>query len=421
MESEDFKKRHRAGENDFTRLRSLTFALVLVLVMRKSVKSLQNVVNEATTWLKELPVTASAYCQARYKLKHTAFIELNQKAIVGTLYTDGDYQTFWGFRVLAVDGSKLVLPDSEEVREEFGTIAWTTGKDSEIKGETPYALASVLYDVLNRVALDARLGKANVYEVDLALEHLPYTRVGDLWTLDRNYPSYRMLAELMQSPADFVIRCSAASFGVARQMLKGEGADSQIVTLTPCAGQLPDIRKRRLPLSLKVRFVRVLLSTGEFEVLVTSLLDENLYPTEGFLELYGLRWEIETFFGLLKTRLELENFTGTGAEAVRQDFHASVYLSGLESLLTGTAQARLDAKDTKYPQNVNRAVSFNAIKNQAFDLLLGGNDIGPLLENLTALFLTNPCLERAHRNPPRIKSSARTLLNFHKREKKHCF
>jgi len=54
-------------------------------------------------------------------------------------------------------------------------------------------------------------------------------------------------------------------------------------------------------------------------VLVTSLLDGYLYPTQGFLALYHLRWGIETFYGLLKTRLELENFTGTGAEAVRHD------------------------------------------------------------------------------------------------------
>ncbi|WP_157679422.1 hypothetical protein [Methylovulum psychrotolerans] len=32
-----------------------------------------------------------------------------------------------------------------------------------------------------------------------------------------------------------------------------------------------------------------------------------------------------------------------------------------------------------------------------------------------------PCLERKHRNPPRQKTSARGLLNFHKRKKKHCF
>ena len=135
-----------------------------------------------------------------------------------------------------------------------------------------------------------------------------------------------------------------------------------------------------------------------------------------------MRWGIETFYGLLKTRLELENFTGIGPEAVRQDFHATVYLSGLESLLTDTAQAMLDAKVTKYPQRVNRAVSFNAIKNLALDLLLAGDpETDQLLDRLTSLFLTNPCQERSHRKPARKKSSARVLLNFHKRQKKHCF
>lgn len=390
--------------------------------MRNSVKSLQNVVNEAMTWLGRPTVSASALSQARYKLKHTAFIELNQVAIVETLYGNEDYLRFWGFRVLAIDGSKLVLPDNEAIREEFGTIAWSNGKDAEIQGERPYALASVLYDVLNRVALDATLGKAKAYEVDLAVGHLPHTRVGDLLTMDRNYPSYRMLAELSRCERDFVIRCSAASFAEAREMLKGQGPDSQEVTLKPCAGQLALIREMGLPLSLKVRLVRVLLNTGEYEVLVTSLLDNTRYPTDGFRELYYLRWGIETFYGLLKTRLELENFTGIGAEAIRQDFHATVYLSGLESLLTDTAQAMLDAKVTQYPQSVNRAVSFNAIKNRALDLLLvSGFETEQLLAQLTSLFLTNPCLERSHRKPARKNSSARVLLNFHKRQKKHCF
>ena len=204
-------------------------------------------------------------------------------------------------------------------------------------------------------------------------------------------------------------------------MLKGEGSESQEVTLEPCAEQRQGIRQSGLPASLKVRFIRVKLSTGEYEVLVTSLHDEKCYPTAGFSELYYLRWGIETFYGLLKTRLELENFTGTQAEAVRQDFHASVYLTGLESVLTDAAQRQLDSRETKYPQTVNRSVSFNAIKNHAFDLLLGETETGLLEEKLTALFLTNPNMDRKQRNPPRKKSSARRLLNFHKRQKKHCF
>ena len=173
-------------------------------------------------------------------------------------------------------------------------------------------------------------------------------------------------------------------------MLKGEGSDSQIVTLTPCAEQRRDIKRLNLPLSLRVRLVRVRLSTGEWEVLVTSLLDEARYPSAEFLALYGKRWGIETFYGLLKTRLALENFSGTGVEAVKQDFHATVYLSGLESLLIESAQAQLDAKNTKHPQTVNRAVSFNAIKYQALDLLFGNEPIDPLLENTPRCFSLIP-------------------------------
>ncbi len=421
LKSEAFIKAHRASEKHFTRKRSLPFVTLTTLIMRKSVKSMQNVVNEAMSWLDLPPVTASAYSQARYKLKHTAFIALNQTAIVETVYSDENYHKFWGFRVLAIDGSKVVLPNTKNVREEFGTISYSNGKNSEIKGKHPYALASVLYDVLNRIAIDARLGKARAYEIDLAVAHLAHTKEKDLLTMDRNYPSYRMLAQLTQSNRDYVIRCSAASFSAARKMLKGEGKESQTVTLKPCAEQMPIIRKLGLPVSIKVRFVRVKLSTGENEVLVTSLYNEKNYPSAGFSKLYYLRWGIETFYGLLKTRLELENFTGTQAEAVRQDFHSSVYLTGLESILTDAAQKQLDSKKTKYPQSVNRSVSFNAIKNHAFDLLLGDTETNDIEEKLTALFLTNPTITRKHRNPPRKKSSARRLLNFHKRQKKHCF
>ena len=52
-----------------------------------------------------------------------------------------------------------------------------------------YGFASVLYDVLNKIAVDSTLGKARAYEVDLAVWHLPYTNEGDLMLNDRNYAS----------------------------------------------------------------------------------------------------------------------------------------------------------------------------------------------------------------------------------------
>jgi IS4 transposase len=103
---------------------------------------------------------------------------------------------------------------------------------------------------------------------------------------------------------------SESSYKQAREMLKGIGEDSQLITIKPSYEKASEINRLNLPKRLNVRFVRVLLSTGKYEVLVTNLLDEQLYPTEDFKELYHLRWRCETFYGILKTRLNLEHFSG---------------------------------------------------------------------------------------------------------------
>lgn len=64
---------------------------------------------------------------------------------------------------------------------------------------------------------------------------------------------------------------------------------------------------------------------------MTNLLDEQLYPTEDFKELYHLRlgccstpWKCETFYGILKTRLNLENFRGGATPQVEKQWNQSI-------------------------------------------------------------------------------------------------
>jgi hypothetical protein len=420
INDDDFRSRHRTDDRYFTRCRKLTFVIVILLLLRKSMKSIQCTVNELFMALGIESVTAAAFSQARKRIRHTAFIELNERAIVKVLYRDGDYLCYKGFRVLAIDGSKIRLPETEEINKEFGQIVYTNGRNDEIKGCHTYAQGSVLYDVLNHVAIDALLGKATDYEVDLAIEHLKKTQNGDLIIADRGYASYFFLARLSQAGRDFVVRCSSGSFKAATAMLAGEGAASQPVTLIAPQTK-KELKELGLPKQLAVRFVRVLLDTGDYEVLVTSLLDEVEYPVSDFKELYWLRWGVESFYGVVKTRLQLENFTGRTVESIKQDFYATIYITGLESILTDQAEERLSQKNTKHAYHVNKAVSFNAIKNQVIDLLYHESDLDLLLETLTKLFLKNPSCTRKNREVPRRKSSDRVLLNHHKRLKKVCF
>lgn len=392
---------------------------MMMILLQKSTKSMQLVLNEFFKKVKMPLVTSSAFSQARKQLKAEAFIELNRKGVVGVMYEDGEYERYKGFRLLGVDGSKVYLPPEKAIIAKYGG----TTKNQHSDRIEPFALASVLFDLLNDVALDAVLAPGKSYEVDVAEQHLGQTQPQDLLIFDRNYPSYLWLATLTHHNLDFVGRCSRSSFKAVQHMFAGYGPDSQLVTLKVPDNQRAKVRQVGLPEQITVRLVRLTLVNGEIEILITSLLDEQLYPTADFGDLYFLRWGSETFYDLLKNRLLLENFTGKTVEAVEQDFHATIYISGLETLLTQEANQTLQTKSlaNRYPQKVNQAVSFNAFKNHVIDLFFLQPDEDLLLAELTQLFLMKPTLVRDGRSVPRPKPSIARSLRFHKRFKKSCF
>jgi hypothetical protein len=74
---------------------------------------------------------------------------------------------------------KLLPPDTENVIEEFGPISYPSDKNLP-KGLHAYGMASMMYDVLNRIAVNSVLGPARADEVDLAVGHLEKTPENDL-------------------------------------------------------------------------------------------------------------------------------------------------------------------------------------------------------------------------------------------------
>jgi hypothetical protein len=397
--------------------------LLLLLILRKSAKALQTVLNEISGQMGNLLVTASAFSQARQQLSHTAFSELNRECIVPFCYQDEGHQRYQGYRVLAGDGSRIRLPEHASVVEQFGTIRFSSGKDAQISGAYACGQAFVLHDVLNKVVVEAQLAAASAAEVDLAIAALAYTEAQDLLLYDRNFACYELIAHHHQQRCQFVIRCSKGSFQAARELFQADQVDSWRVTLQAPQNAHKALQAAGLPLSVPVRFVAVRLDTGELEVLVTSLLDEQRFPTLDFKALYNLRWGAETLYDVLKTRLALENFSGKTATAVQQEFHATIFLTGLESLLTAEADHNLTTRsaNNQLGQTVNNMVSFAAIKQHALALLLTDPDPARLLERLTELFMMNPTYTRRNRRPPRRRIKDRAALNFWRYRRKVCF
>ena len=87
--------------------------------------------------------------------------------IVENFYTaDNDTQhRLHGFRVLAVDGFTIILPFTTELKECYGVTR------NQHDTEVVKAKVSVLYDVLNGIALNPVLENLNKGERDLALRH----------------------------------------------------------------------------------------------------------------------------------------------------------------------------------------------------------------------------------------------------------
>jgi len=115
IQEEKFKERHRNSKTAFTRTRKLYFSLLVVLILKKSMKSIQLILNEFTSIFDLETVSNSAFTQARANLKYTAFIELNQKAVVDVMYSDDNIQLYKGMRVMGIDGSKILLPDTTDI------------------------------------------------------------------------------------------------------------------------------------------------------------------------------------------------------------------------------------------------------------------------------------------------------------------
>jgi hypothetical protein len=228
-------------------------------------------------------------------------------------------------------------------------------------GEQVQALASVLYDLRNEVGLSAALGPKQAEKNLLFGTHLAATQAGDVLVCDRAYADYSVLATIVAWQCHFVIRFPRQSF-TAVNAFWAAPAQERVVPLEVTSKARAYVAQQQLPTTLRVRLVKVILASGEVEVLGTDLLDVQTYPAAEFQAVYGWRWQHETYHDRLKNIFEVERFSGNSVQAIQQDFYGVVFLATLESILSKPAQAVLtaqgEARECCYAPQVNRAVSY---------------------------------------------------------------
>jgi hypothetical protein len=138
-------------------------------------------------------------------------------------------------------------------------------------------------------------------------------KAGEIAIFDRAYVDFEHLADLSLREVFWVTRAKEnLSFRVVRCFQHGAGGrilrDDLIQLQTPAS-------RRDYPVSLRRIVARVEVDGREVEM---EFLTNNLDWSAGSIaDLYRCRWQIEVFFKQIKQTLQLADFLGTSANAVR--------------------------------------------------------------------------------------------------------
>ena len=314
--------------------------------------------------------TKGAVSRARAKLKPEAFVELNAN-VNQTFYNEAPYLVWNNMRLLAIDGTRLVLPNHKSVVEEFGEHGFGPNANSN----RSLALGSCLYDVLNLLTLDAQIAPYATGERELLFKHFEKINPGDLLLLDRGYPSLAILFILMAKGIQFCIRMKEDWWLSVKDFMES-GEKEKIVNF-----QLPKKDRKQLKdyphmfdKQIACRLVCIELENGVKEVLCTSLTDMEKFPQEDLAELYHYRWNVEESYKLFKARVEVERFSGKTVLAVKQDFFAKIFMMSLSAVLAFPIEERVKKEskeaDLKHQQKINRTGAIAMLMSMSVALFL---------------------------------------------------
>lgn len=359
--SPDFIDRHRKSKKDFTRQRKLPFHILIVFLINFVQGSYQDELDKFFKTICRFDVAKRivskvALTKARMKLKFEAFIELNLH-LVNYFEKYFTPRTWFGFRLLSIDGSTTRLPMTEAITKHFG--AWNGRQGAP----SPMARVSQMFDVLNKISVDAVIKPKSIGERELASQHLLNVMPNDLILLDRGYPAWWLFSLILSMNADFCARISCTKWKAVRKFFNS-GLPEKIIELPAHTTSMAHCKQMGLDTApLKLRLIRIE-NEGKIAILITSLIDTQLYPINIFSDLYHNRWPVEEDYKTIKCRLELENFSGKSALSVYQDFHAKVFAKNLVWMMAFHIKDRLnsDSELKKYQYQINFTQAFSKSK-----------------------------------------------------------
>lgn len=381
INTERFKSNNRLNESSFTRKRKMSFKDIIYFILASPQKSLSF---ELTQYFQQLGVTSQktiskqAFSNTRQKILPSAFKMLfNTTTNVSKMCSH--YKLWHNHQLLAVDGTTIQLPDTIENRSYFG---------SQSNNSTPMAMAkaTALYDVLNDIIVNVTLCHYKTSEKDQALDlmntkALETKQFAPIILFDRGYPSRELISEVESKHCLYLMRCSKKFITVVNNSPEGDYIVSD---------QYKDC-------STKLRVIKFKLDEDTTETLITNIFNTD-YTINDFKELYFKRWGIETKYGEIKNRLNIENFSGKKPIAIEQDFYATLFISNIVAAF----KEEVDCLITEDSERKKSNKKYQANRNYLIGIIVSN-----ILELLTKKYKQNKLIQDIFNKSLRNRSQIR--------------
>jgi hypothetical protein len=272
--SEEFKNKFRLKESYFTRNRKVGFVYLILMILNLIRKSTQLEIDD---FLKRFiygnmffTYTKQAFSEARQKISANAFKYLNQE-FVKKFYENGKYKKYKKFRLLAIDGTFLEIPNNKETQDKYGFV--TNGRDGF---KVARSICSTIYDLKNDIVVNSFLGKYNIGERDLAIKNIDellsfdVSDSSNLILFDKAYPSLAFFDYLESKNIKYFMRVKPNFY---RQISSSDNFD-EIINLEMTKSKVKELKRHGFEIDVgeivTFRMMKFVID-GEVETVVTNL------------------------------------------------------------------------------------------------------------------------------------------------------
>lgn len=405
---------------DFTRRRKLGFSETVFLMINMIKRSLKIEIQDFLEYGLEqkLDYTKMAFILQRKKIKPIVFEAWNQLVVDCFYHYYGSRVKRWnGFLLIGIDGSTAYLPNNPETESHYGV---------QINQHRAIPMARIMkfYDVLNNITIFSKIAPLNNSEQTIVSDHIEQIPADSISIYDRGFPSYSLMYLLnnQESVRHFVMRAKL-DFNLEVKEFVSSNKDDTTLNLYATKKAIDTLKLYGYSVSkntaIKIRMIKVVLDSGETEVLLTNLYDQNKFKISCFKQLYFSRWGIETSIAFDKNITQLEEFSGQSVKSIEQDFQIATFVLNLQSLLEKQCEQLLKRKNQgrELVYKVNKNVSVGSMKYRIVKLFTEKNP-RKILRELQQLFLQSIEPIRPGRSAPREfriikrKGKHKTLNNY---------